>query len=524
MPANAGDRCPLDGHWKCSTCFTYHGAFYVDDDLDDEHTTGLGTYNFEQFQDALQDAVGDQENIFQRQQDELTIGLVEDHLETIRPYEVHQPFQAVSERIGSLPRVETASEPHLRSHGHGSRIDRFQGLKSHEFTEDVADGDNDEISFAATMSRDQDLFSDVQGSANMWHRNKRFSSKEEAFGSLPSKAAVRLQENSEAASTSKSSVKPKNLEVWSEPTQPSATQPTTMGPENDAQNLPESPNGPSYAESMQSDGSVFDLHDSKKVELVEWFVGYLSNELEDIQISTSQQDEVASLLLTYQRGLRLHASSGLERMFTKFVRHRRNMVANMLISEHGDPRGSESEVDWQNRIDMLWPTLLFLPMQNLHMPAAQPDDIDLTNIAEEETGYHVESSELVFAKRFLFNNPHYSWLISRLRCELTLLPTGNTSSAVRNELTRCLGSSGDLSIKLHWDPVDFLQDQYGSQKDSRLADVVCLVGSETCAFATSCVSYLELMWPTLGSRLLQFLDSWISSGASAQNSSMSPLR
>lgn len=523
MPANAGDRCPIDGHWKCSNCFTYHRGTYVDDDLDDGHPTGLSTYNFEQFQDAFQDAVGSQGNIFQRQQDELTIGLVEEFLETVRPDDVLQASQDGVEGIGIVPQLDSAPETHLRSHGLDSRIDQFQGLRSHDEFTDFSAGGDDESPFAARMAEDQILFSGVQGSANMSDRMKQYRSEEEVLESLPSNATLRSQANSEAANTSKSSIKPKNLEVWSEPTQPSATQPTTMGPDDNAQNPPESTDGPSYAESMQSDGSVFDLHDSKKVELVEWFVGYLSNELKDIHISTSQQDEVASLLLTYQWGLRLNASSGLERMFTKFVRHRRNMVANMLISEHGDLPGAESEVDWQNRIDTLWPTLPFLPMQNPHMPAAQPEDIDLTNIAEDETSYHVESSELVFAKRFLFNNPHYSWLISRLRCELALLPTGNTSSAVRNELTRCLSSSGDLSIKLHWDPVEFLQDQYGSQQDSRLADVVCLVGTETCAFATLCNSYIELMWPTLGSRLLQFLDSWISSGTPAQDSSMSPL-
>lgn len=91
--------------------------------------------------------------------------------------------------------------------------------------------------------------------------------------------------------------------------------------------------------------------------------------------------------------------------------------------------------------------------------------------------------------------------------------TGFTHRVTRDKLTQMLQANGHLSIRLEWDPIAFLEDQYGPHNWVSLLDVLCLVGKATMAYASTYREYVDLVWPRVGSDLIATLDQWIISGA-----------
>lgn len=253
------------------------------------------------------------------------------------------------------------------------------------------------------------------------------------------------------------------------------------------------------------------LDDTAKVRLTEWFVQHVLRDLEDVAVPSGSKLDIASFLLTYQKVLRMRSTCELERTFTRFIRRKRANIAEMIAMEQLEVSKTQRALDLHSKIDAFWPFAQSTVDPNL--PAERWPDIDEYYLADAGSEYDANSPELDVAKRFLFDGHEYPWLISRLRRECAMLCTGDTSSLVRRELTQALGNVGDLSLELHWDPVAFMNEQFGFGARRKLADIVCIVGNDLTPYAATCFEYLGLAWSRLGHTVLQFLDAWISEGA-----------
>lgn len=112
-------------------------------------------------------------------------------------------------------------------------------------------------------------------------------------------------------------------------------------------------------------------------------------------------------------------------------------------------------------------------------------------------------------QEFLFCNYEYQCLVSRLKRYIETTSTGDISSRTRLNLTSCLSASGTSQLLLNWDPITFLNEQYGVGHSQKLADCVCISGTPVSAFASTCLEYLRLISPTIGTATLHLLDAWL---------------
>jgi hypothetical protein len=297
--------------------------------------------------------------------------------------------------------------------------------------------------------------------------------------------------------------------AWSAQDRPITTDPTTAEFATLQKSNESEPKHAIAAESIYTGGSDIGLDETRKVRLLEWFVQHILEDMEGVP--QDREIDIASLLLTYQKVLRLRTTCELHLTFTRFVRRKRAAISKMLSSEQSER--IRTTIGWKSRIDTLWPSLGESAEQDPNIPVSRPEDVDLSNLEETDERIAVDSPELVAAKRFLFDGHEYHWLISRLKRECTMASTGDNSALTRSEISHGLGTTGKLSIKLHWDPVAFLKDQFQSRTVGGLADIVCIVGSATSAYAATCSEYLGSVWSSLGRAVLRFIDLWIQKGA-----------
>lgn len=110
---------------------------------------------------------------------------------------------------------------------------------------------------------------------------------------------------------------------------------------------------------------------------------------------------------------------------------------------------------------------------------------------------------------FLFWNNDYLCLVSRLKRFITTTSTGDISSGTRLHLTSCLSASGTILLCLNWDPIRFLNEQYGVGHDQTLADCICILGTPVDAYASTCLEYMQLISPSIGTATLRLLDEWV---------------
>lgn len=112
-------------------------------------------------------------------------------------------------------------------------------------------------------------------------------------------------------------------------------------------------------------------------------------------------------------------------------------------------------------------------------------------------------------QEFLFWNDDYLCLVSRLKHFITTTSTGDISSCTRLHLTSRLSAFGTIPLCLNWDPIRFLNEQYGVGHDQTLANCICILGTPVDAYASTCLEYLQLISPSIGTATLRLLDDWV---------------
>lgn len=128
----------------------------------------------------------------------------------------------------------------------------------------------------------------------------------------------------------------------------------------------------------------------------------------------------------------------------------------------------------------------------------------------------LQDSELGEAVRFVTEGATCQWLVRQMSSLLhdTIENTGTSLMNIRKHLINGMSaarlqhkSTSQVCIMLPWNPVTFLDEQFPGRSHISLADVICLVGHPTRAFASTCKEYADFVWPSIGSEMLRCLDS-----------------
>ncbi|KAM0715862.1 hypothetical protein Q7P37_008376 [Cladosporium fusiforme] len=185
-------------------------------------------------------------------------------------------------------------------------------------------------------------------------------------------------------------------------------------------------------------------------------------------------------------------------------------LANYISQELGGKEEGETTMATKVILANYRPSLYEFAVQDpIAPPTAAPKAIDHRS-SRDTNDSRIRKSRVTVA---IPDDCEIPWLIERLKSELALNSTGHASSTIRKALTQEYYHGGTPILLLDWDPVAFLKDQYGPQHKNGLAEVLCIVGTATCAYASTCRGYLDLVWPRLGSAVLDSLDLWLASGA-----------
>lgn len=67
------------------------------------------------------------------------------------------------------------------------------------------------------------------------------------------------------------------------------------------------------------------------------------------------------------------------------------------------------------------------------------------------------------------------------------------------------------SLNMHWELLDFIENQYVSNEDAKLGSMITLSGTVRKAQATTCSEYVRYHWPSQGSTVISALQSAINS-------------
>lgn len=223
---------------------------------------------------------------------------------------------------------------------------------------------------------------------------------------------------------------------------------------------------------------------------------HLLQDLGDRSIAAEVLQEVTSLLYVYWRALLQIAGLSSHDAFVRRLENLSMATANALMPRHGSSRRNITS-DPYARLTI---------EQNINR---------MSN--------HQLSAR---SQKFLFENAEYRCLISRLKCYITTTSAGNQSS-IRLGLASRMNASGGARLQLRWDPIKFLNEQYGVGHSQKVADCICIVGNSVDAYASTFLEYLQLVSPTVGTSVLHILDDWTaqnSTDASCGTSSVKSIR
>lgn len=147
-------------------------------------------------------------------------------------------------------------------------------------------------------------------------------------------------------------------------------------------------------------------------------------------------------------------------------------------------------------------------------------DEDIQEYPDEEVEEAEIPKDLPHYRKFVTNNPAYTWLLSRLEREMYLVPTEpNHMQAISDTILKSLSHGPfqkisytksphmcDMVFMVDWDPVAFLQEQeYKEQPDEVFERVITLTGSGADAQALTTAQYLNQTWPLVGQEMLSLL-------------------
>ncbi|RFN52382.1 tea/atts transcription factor activity protein family [Fusarium flagelliforme] len=124
-------------------------------------------------------------------------------------------------------------------------------------------------------------------------------------------------------------------------------------------------------------------------------------------------------------------------------------------------------------------------------------------------------------REFILNSVAYKWLVARLSRKLALDVVEvnlDVPSSIHQEVLDCYENSGHggmkrpsqqykMTFSALWNPIEFLNQQFGTQCDigRLLGEILTLTGTATDAQILPCSEYLNQTWPTTGLAFLELL-------------------
>lgn len=155
---------------------------------------------------------------------------------------------------------------------------------------------------------------------------------------------------------------------------------------------------------------------------------------------------------------------------------------------------------------------------NASMPLTRPEN-KIASLFENSARLDM----IRLARAFIVENGNeFQWLIRRLKTSAGAMTTGTTEAFIRRKLMNTIGKASEITLDLDWNPAEFTAAQYRLYNgvECRLQEVICLCGAGDDVEAFSCGEYASRMWPGLGPKLLEFVSSAVSGGASKHRGSV----
>ncbi|KAK6431973.1 hypothetical protein LTR95_011859 [Oleoguttula sp. CCFEE 5521] len=216
----------------------------------------------------------------------------------------------------------------------------------------------------------------------------------------------------------------------------------------------------------------------------------------------------ASLLRHFAFLLDSMARLDMQHRSAVFVRSQRDTIVKQLMVDEGPRPSAANNMDLAEKMSR-W-------AQSESNSLELPVDVDLSQLPPEpEDEAELDVADFAEAERFITNGVAYSWLIRHLNVALrqTIETTGEECQLIRSVLVSHISDKAkrgrrikEVSLRLPWRPLDFMNEQYGPSRQAKLGEVVCLVGLPHMAFATTCHDYAQLLWTDLGPEVLRCLD------------------
>ncbi|OQO11527.1 hypothetical protein B0A48_03254 [Cryoendolithus antarcticus] len=280
------------------------------------------------------------------------------------------------------------------------------------------------------------------------------------------------------------------------------------------------PNAHTSASKLENDGSVWSddgLEPLTRLRLIDRLCARIERDMKHTITTSAHTDatrlalahRLAELLKQFSILLDNRAMQGMQHRSTVFVRAQRSLIVEGLM---GAVESKRMKVDDMSVVDKmsLW--------RQLESNASDlPHDIDLSQLAAEpdDEGPELDAADFPEAERFLTEGPAYTWLVRHLDCILndTFLSTGEEEESIRATLLDSINDKSvrsrrimQVTLRLPWNPLQFLHEQYGTPSQAKLVDAICLVGLPHIAFATTCLNYAQRLWPEFGPEVLRCLD------------------
>ena len=124
------------------------------------------------------------------------------------------------------------------------------------------------------------------------------------------------------------------------------------------------------------------------------------------------------------------------------------------------------------------------------------------------------------AREFLLGVEEYKWLLSRITAAISMGAASLGPPSVSNTFTEALAERSNnvdsrstrLSLELAWSPAEFLSEQFPlAIYPVQLGSVIVLAGTAIDAYTTTCIDYINQLWPANGAKVLRCVQSAIES-------------
>ena len=166
-------------------------------------------------------------------------------------------------------------------------------------------------------------------------------------------------------------------------------------------------------------------------------------------------------------------------------------------------------------------SLLWDEERNVHDHSDDQDTAEMPAEVKEPIDEVLLMPEFPEARRYLIENDEYRWLISRIQATARTMSIGSIETNTRRAILNSLGKAHQISIELHWSLPAFLEAQYDRPEEVKLHDVLCCSGFGDEVYATTCVKYVELLWPTFGREVIDCLSLALTKNAPNLSSKLS---